>query len=380
MELLLRARELARERKFRASRALVERAEPESAEELSLAASVLLQLRDPEAALPLAERAVRLAPDDWRGWVAVADADWLLGRWDAAVTAARAAVGLAPDEAAPHRALGAALNKVGGYGAEARQELKRAKELGGGRKALQQPWRPSPWVWAVLAVFLVSSGLTLVGDWPEGLDTGFQTVRAASLVAMTLCLRGTRRAGLGWQARFAEIRATNERLYGGGGREAGVRALVALTPWGIAVGVCTMLLAGPAYFGNPLPPWIVLLAVPVVGCLLLVGARRWVRWWYGERFLREVFLPDVLVSVHLVAAGALFGGVLLLALGDAAKQQWEVLFFGGFVWALLAMIGTPFAAGIRDGVRADREKAAGKAGGKALAEGGGETGGEAAGA
>ncbi|MFF1625387.1 tetratricopeptide repeat protein [Streptomyces sp. NPDC058272] len=130
MEVLLRARELAKARKHRESRALVERAEPESAEELSLAASVLIQLRDPEAALPLAERAVRLAPDDWQGWVAFADADLLLRRVDAAVAAARVAVRLAPDEAAPHRALGAALNKVLGCGREARQELKRAKELG----------------------------------------------------------------------------------------------------------------------------------------------------------------------------------------------------------------------------------------------------------
>ncbi|AVH58477.1 MULTISPECIES: hypothetical protein [Streptomyces] len=122
-----------------------------------------------------------------------------------------------------------------------------------------------------------------------------------------------------------------------------------------------MLLAGPAYFGNPLPLWMAVFAVPITGCLLLAGARRWVRWWYGERFLREVFVPDVLVRVHLVAAGALFGGVLLLALGDAGDRQWEVLFFGGFVWFLLALIGTLFAAGIRDGARADREQAGGKA-------------------
>ncbi|WP_327429094.1 tetratricopeptide repeat protein [Streptomyces sp. NBC_01236] len=358
MEPLLRARELAGARKFRESRALVERAEPRSAEEFSLAASVLLQLRDPEAALPLAERAVALDPGDWRGWVAIADADWLLGRGDSAVAAARTAVRLARDEAAPHRALGSALHKAGGHSGEARREWKRAKELGGGRGALRQPWRPNPWVWAVLAVFLVSSTLTLVGDWPEGLSAGFQVVRAVSLLAIVFLVRSPRRAGLGWPARFAEMRATNERLYGGGGREARVKAAVALSWCGSAVGLCTMLLAGPEFSGAALPLWGIASAVSITGCLLLVGVPRWVRWWYGERFLREVFVPDVLVRVHLVAAGALFGGVLLLALGDAGERQWFVLAAGGLGWFLLALIGTQIAAGVREAVRAEREKAA----------------------
>ncbi|WP_406330400.1 tetratricopeptide repeat protein [Streptomyces sp. NBC_00203] len=255
MESLLRARELAGARKFRESRALVERAEPRSAEEFSLAASVLLQLRDPEAALPLAERAVALDPGDWRGWVAIADADWLLGRGDSAVAAARTAVRLAPDEAAPHRALGSALYKAGGHGAEARREWKRAKELGGGRGALRQPWRPNPWIWVVLAVFLVAGTLTLVGDWPEGLRAGFQTVRAVSFLAIVLFVRSPRRAGLGWPARFAEIRATNERLYGGGGREARVKVAVTLGWWGSAAGLCVMPLAGPESSWANLPLW-----------------------------------------------------------------------------------------------------------------------------
>ncbi|MFF1638143.1 hypothetical protein ACFVXA_10990 [Streptomyces sp. NPDC058246] len=358
MEVLLRARELAAARKYRESRALVERAEPESAEELSLAASVLIQLRDPEAALPLAERAVRLAPDDWQGWVAVADADLLLRRVDAAVAAARVAVRLVPDEAAPHRALGAALNKVLGCGREARQELRRAKELGGGRKALLMPGRPSPWGFAVLAVFVVFSVLTLVGDWPDGLKSAFQILRAVSFLGLLIFLRAPRRAGLAWRARTAGMRAANERLYGGGGREASMKAAEALAPWGAAVGGCTMLLAGLGSSGNPLPLWVALPVVPIGGCLLLVAARRWVRWWYGERFLREVFAPDVLVRVHLVASGVLLGGILLLALGDAGERQWRVLVLGGVGWFVLASIGTPLAAAVRDGVREDREKGA----------------------
>ncbi|MFD4408547.1 hypothetical protein [Streptomyces sp. NPDC058476] len=358
MEVLLRARELAAARKYRESRALLERAEPESAEELSLAASVLIQLRDPEAALPLAERAVRLAPDDWQGWVAVADADLLLRRVDAAVAAARIAVRLAPDEAAPHRALGAALNKVLGCGREARQELKRAKELGGGRKALLMPGRPSPWGFAVLAVFVVFSVLSLVGDWPDGLKSAFQILRAVSFLGLLFFLRAPRRAGLAWRARTAGMRAANERLYGGGGREASVKAAEALAPWGAAVGGCTMLLAGLGSSGDPLPLWVALPVVPIGGCLLVVAARRWVRWWYGERFLREVFAPDVLVRVHLVVSGALLGGVLLLALGDAGERQWRVLVLGGVGWFVLASIGTPLAAAVRDGVREDREKGA----------------------
>ncbi|PIB04927.1 hypothetical protein B1C81_30855 [Streptomyces sp. HG99] len=228
---MLRARELAYARKYREARALVDRAEPESAEELSLAALVLVELRDPEAALPLAERAVGLAPDGWQGWVALADADLLLGRWDAAVASARAAVRLAPKEAASHRALGVALNKVGGRGGEARTELKRAKELGG-RRALLMPARPRPWTIVVLVLFLVFfSTLPLVGDWPDGLETTFQVLRTASFVWIILIVMGPRRAGLTWRSRFGEIRAANERLYSGGGREASMRAAVALTPW-----------------------------------------------------------------------------------------------------------------------------------------------------
>jgi hypothetical protein len=119
VELSLKARELAGARKFRESRALVERAEPRSARELSLATSVLIELRDPQAALPLARRAVEPAPEDWRGHLAVADAAYQLRWWGQSVAAARTAVALAPEEARAHRALGVAANRIVGSGREA---------------------------------------------------------------------------------------------------------------------------------------------------------------------------------------------------------------------------------------------------------------------
>ncbi|MFC9845519.1 hypothetical protein ACFWFF_19010 [Streptomyces sp. NPDC060223] len=170
VELLLKARELAVARKSRESRALVDRAEPRSAQELSLAASVLVELRDPQAALPLARRAVELAPDDWRGYLAVADAAYQLRWWGQSVAAARTAVALAPEEAQARRALGVAANRIAGSGREARRELKRTRELGGGG-ALRMPGRRSPW-WLVpfLAPFAASAVLSVVGNRPEAVE------------------------------------------------------------------------------------------------------------------------------------------------------------------------------------------------------------------
>ncbi|MCX5558082.1 hypothetical protein [Streptomyces sp. NBC_00038] len=209
MESLVRARELAVARKFRESRALVKRAEPRSAEELSLAASVLVELRDPQAALPLARRAVELAPDDWRGHLAFADATYLQRSWDESVAAARRAVALAPEEAAAHRALGVALNRRVGSGREARREVKRARELGG-REALRTPGRRSVW-WLLLLVPLVVSGvMSAVGDWPDVVDSLIglpPVVIPPAFLVLTFTKPG--RAGLTWSERIAELRAAN---------------------------------------------------------------------------------------------------------------------------------------------------------------------------
>ncbi|WP_405916975.1 tetratricopeptide repeat protein [Streptomyces sp. NBC_00728] len=383
VEQLLRARELAEARKFRESRELIDRAEPSGAEELSLAASVLVRLRDPEAALRLAERAVRLAPEDWRGWVTISDAELMRGRYDSAVAAGRTAVRLAPDEPQPHRALGGALVKIFGRGPEARGELRRARELGG-RKALRKPAPPAPWVFVAFAVFLVSSAVTLVGDWPPEVEHTCVILRPLSMAALFLALRGPSRAGLDWRRRAAEMRAAHEELYGSGGPEAIRRAEMVLTPWGAATGVCGMLLAAPGFSGHPLPQWAAVLAAPVLGCLLLLGAGRWVHWWYGERFLREVLLPNPLVKVDCAAAGALLGGAVLLALGDAAEPQWRVLFAGALAWFVLALLVIPLVATVRADARTRREKAVRKtadpARAKAAPRPGGDAGGGAGGA
>ncbi|WP_371598150.1 tetratricopeptide repeat protein [Streptomyces sp. NBC_00564] len=342
MELLLRARELAVARRFRESRALVERAEPGSAEELSLAASVLVELRDPQAALPLARRAVALAPDDWRGHLAVADATYQLRWWGQSVAAARTAVALAPEEAQAHRALGVAANRIVGSGREARQAVKRAKELGG-REAMRLPGRRSPW-WLLLflAPLAVSAVLSAVGDWPDAVEDLMLLSRVMLPVLLLLLIVVPSRAGLTWPERIAEIRAVNEERYGGGGGAARTRAGLAALLWGCALAGGAALLAGPAADGDPLPAPVVVPAVLIGGVVLAILARRTVRLWYGERFLREVFIPSVFVRVHLVAAGALGGGVLLLTLGDAPPGPWRVLLIGSVAWFLLGTISALF--------------------------------------
>ncbi|WP_369259821.1 hypothetical protein [Streptomyces sp. R35] len=345
MESLLRARELAGARKFRESRALVERAEPEGAQELSLAASVLVQLRDPEAALPLARRAVELDPQGWRGHLAVADATYQLRRWEESVAAARTAVELAPEEATAHRALAAALNRTLGGGREARREAKWAKELGG-RKAMRMPGRPSPWPALTLVLpGIVAGTLLLVRDWSDGVENVLELVQVMPFAVGLLIVWAPARAGLTWRERIAEIRAANEERYRGGGRAARLRAGLAATPWGCAVGVGAGLLADRARFGDPLPASVVVPAVLVGGCVLAVLARRTVRLWYGERFLREVFVPSLAVRVHLVAAGVLGGGVLLLTFGDAPRESWRVLQTWTVVWFLLSIAAVPVLRG-----------------------------------
>ncbi|MFI6334882.1 tetratricopeptide repeat protein [Streptomyces sp. NPDC050535] len=210
MELLLLARELAVARQFRASRMLVRRVRPRSAEELTLAASVLVELRDPKAALPLARRAVELAPDDWRGHLVVADATFQQRSWDESVAAARRAVELGPEEAAAHRALGVALNRRIGDGREARREIRRARELGG-RAALRTPGRRGAWWFLLFVPLAVAAGLS-VADWPGGVG-GLLDVSRALFFMVCLLLVFTRpsRAGLTWSERIAELRAARAR-------------------------------------------------------------------------------------------------------------------------------------------------------------------------
>ncbi|MFJ2832177.1 hypothetical protein ACIPC1_32230 [Streptomyces sp. NPDC087263] len=345
MELLLRARELAMARKFRESRALVERAEPESARELSLAASVLGELRDPQAALPLARRAVELAPDDWRGYLAVSDAAYQLRWWGESVAAARTAVELAPEEAQAHRAQGVAANRIAGGGREARRELKRTRELGG-RGAMRMPGRRSPWWFVVfLAPLAGPAVLPTVGAWPDTVDELMLLSHVLLPVLLLLLIVVPSRAGLTWPERIAEIRAVNEERYGGGGHAGRTRAGLAALLWGCALAGGAALLAVPGADGDPLPAPVVASAVPIGGAVLAIVARRTVRLWYGERFLREVFLPSVVVRVHLVVAGALGGGVLLLALGDAPPGPWQVLLIGSVGWFLVGTISALFLQG-----------------------------------
>ncbi|WP_405908329.1 hypothetical protein OG742_27335 [Streptomyces sp. NBC_00828] len=340
MELLLRARELAVARKRRESRALVERADPGSAEELSLAASVLVELRDPQAALPLARRAVALAPDDWRGHLAVADATFQLRWWGESAAAARRAVELAPEAAAAHRALGVALNRRIGGGREARREVKRARELGG-RDALRAPGRRSGW-WLLLFVapLAVSAVLSAVGDRPDAVEDLMVLSRVMPFVLLLLLIVTPSRAGLTWPERIAELRAANEERYGDGGRAARMRAGVVVMPWSCAVAVGAVLLAVPGLSGDPLPASVVVSAVLVGGGVLVMLAWRTVRLWYGERFLREVFVPSFFVRVHLVAAGMLAGGVLLLTFGEVRQGTWLVLFIWALVWFVLAVLSS----------------------------------------
>lgn len=345
VELLLKARELAVARKFRESRALVERAEPRGAAELSLAASVLVELRDPQVALPLARRAVELAPDDWRGHLAVADATYQLRWWGQSVAAARTALALAPEEAQAHRALAAAGNRIVGGGREARRAARRAKELGG-RGAMRMPGRRSPW-WLLLFLALLASPavLSAVGHWPDAVEdlTLLSRVMLPALVLLFIAMPS--RAGLPWPERIAEIRAVNEERYGDGGHAGRTRAGLAALLWGCALAGGAALLAVPGADGDPLPMPVVVPAVLIGGVVLAVLARRTVRLWYGERFLREVFVPSVVVRVHLVAASVLGGGVLLLTLGDAPPGPWQVLLIGSVAWFLVGTISALFLQG-----------------------------------
>lgn len=366
--MLLRARELAGARKFRESRELVERAEPRSAEELGLAASVLVELRDPEAALPLARRAVALTPDVWQGQLALADAAHRLRRWDESLAAARAAVRLAPEEAAAHRALAVAVRKKTGGGREFRQAVKRAKELGG-REAMRMPGRPDPRLVLGFVPVVVAGALLLVRDWPEGVESVLEVLRVAPLAVVALIVRLPSRAGLTWHERIAEIRAANEERYGTGGPAARKRAGLLVIPWSFAAAFGCGLLAEPGRSGDPLSVPFVVSAVLIGGCAVAALARRTVRLWYGERFLREVFVPGLVVRVHLVAVGVLGGGVLLLTFGDAPQETWRVLHTWTVVWFLLAMLSALFMsdmAGPEDGAGGADVQADGETGDRAV--------------
>ncbi|MFC9845518.1 hypothetical protein ACFWFF_19015 [Streptomyces sp. NPDC060223] len=153
------------------------------------------------------------------------------------------------------------------------------------------------------------------------------------------------RAGLTWPERIAEIRAVNEERYGDGGHAGRTGAGLAALLWGCALAGGAALLAVPGADGDPLPAPVVVAAVLIGGVVLSILARRAVRLWYGERFLREVFVPSVVVRVHVVAAGVLGVGVLLLTLGDAPPAPWQVLFIGSVAWFLVGTISALFLQG-----------------------------------
>ncbi|MFG2452160.1 hypothetical protein [Streptomyces sp. M41(2017)] len=133
-------------------------------------------------------------------------------------------------------------------------------------------------------------------------------------------------------------RAVNDGVYGDRGPEAENLAELAVALCGAVTGACGVVLARQGEAGHPLPTWTVVLAAPLCASLAFVGAGGLLRWWYGERFLREVLLPHPLVKLECAAAGALFAGAVLLATGPAAERQWGVLSLGGHAWLLVASI------------------------------------------
>ncbi|MFF0186124.1 hypothetical protein [Streptomyces sp. NPDC005244] len=144
------------------------------------------------------------------------------------------------------------------------------------------------------------------------------------------------RFGPGLRKRVAGTRAANAGLYGGGGPEAKGLAELVIALGGAVTGGCGVLLARQG--GHPLPTGTVVLAVPLLASLVFVGAGGLLRWLYGQRFLREVLLPHVLLKLECAVAGDLFGGAVLLAIGHAAERQWAVLDLGGHAWVFVASV------------------------------------------
>ncbi|MFD7789668.1 hypothetical protein [Streptomyces sp. NPDC059759] len=171
---------------------------------------------------------------------------------------------------------------------------------------------------------------------------------------------GAGRCGPGLRGRVAERRAANDGMYGDGGPEAKDLAELAVALCGAVTGACGILLARQGDAGHPLPTWTVVLAAPLCASLVFVGAGGLLRWWYGERFLRGVLLPHPLVKLECAAAGALFGGAVLLAIGPAAERQWGALSLGGHAWLLVASIRALSVVSRRAAGRAAREKREGK--------------------
>jgi hypothetical protein len=333
----------AERRRYRESRALVERAVPESARGLTLAARTQLRLHEPEAALSLARRAVELDARLWRAHLAVADAHLLRRAWQESVLAARTAVRLAPDEYEPHLTLGSALRRRDGASTEARSEIEPARELAGGRLPRPPGTVRRVVLLPVVGLFVVIASLPLFV--PDGMRILFQVLRAAALPTALLLLVRFSRRGLSWSAWAARTREANERRYADGDPLAAARAARAVTPWSLLVAWGTAMLSIPA---AAWPASVRILPACALGLVVAVAAPAVVRWWFGRRFLREVFLADPVVRVHLVAAGALLGGVVLLSLVSGRERQWFTLLMLALGWCVPGMFGTSWVARRRE--------------------------------
>ncbi|WP_405766931.1 hypothetical protein OG539_18060 [Actinacidiphila glaucinigra] len=329
---LVRARVFAYERRADRAREAVdwalahaERGDPDPP---LLAGLVLLMLGDAHAALGLGLRVAAADPREWRAQVLVADACRMLSRGPEAVAAARRAVLIAPREAEAQVALARALDLSirPAARAERRTVVARALELGAAPAdvAGRRRWPRVVPVLLVAALVLSASPKVLAGG-----------VGVLAALAGALWLLQARRSGSTGRGRLQTVRALARAELNGDPARARAAALTVAAHLAVLPIAATGLAAAAAADGTPWPLPAVL-GVAAGAVVVLVGAARAVRWWYGDAFLRRDFLPSRHAVLQLTAVVALIGTVVALSVAQATSTAlWSAVTVSHLLWCVV---------------------------------------------
>lgn len=73
--------------------------------------------------------------------------------------------------------------------------------------------------------------------------------------------------------------------------------------------------------------------------MVLLGAARAVRWWYGDTFLQRDVLPNRHVVLQLTAVVALIGTVVALSVAQATSTAlWSAVTVSHLLWCVVGVL------------------------------------------
>ncbi|GAA0424696.1 hypothetical protein Acor_37110 [Acrocarpospora corrugata] len=335
---------------------------------LALASMIFRELGDTTQAILYGLRATNLNPQDWRGHVALARAAAANHRHEAE-RAARRAIGLAPDEASAHLALGEALLAYVPGRKHARAEavaaLEHAAELDpdntGIQKALAKA-RPGKEIsarlgcltlLALIAAYVAARVLfekagdgvaLLLGNEPDSEHSAQGLLIIAAIAALIWGLVRLIRVNIRAKRRGDRLivaigrrRELSRALHLADEESLRIKATDAAAAFCLMPILLTGFLAANAADGTPQPTYVALLSLVGVIGLSIIG---WwaVRWWFGPRTLQRALRTSRILSACLLISYLIMIGTTLLSWAEVTdKTLWIALMVLYCAWFLAGL-------------------------------------------